>query len=394
MVDIQNIGKRYKINHDRKKYFTLRESIISVFQSKSKEEDFWALRNISFKIEEGEAVGIIGKNGAGKSTLLKILSKITHPTEGRIELNGRLASLLEVGTGFHQELTGRENIFLNGSILGLKSKEIKARFDNIVDFSGVEKFIDTPLKHYSSGMQLRLAFAVASYLDPEILIIDEVLAVGDAEFQKKCIGRMNEVSKSGRTLLFVSHDMNSVLSLCNSAVLLEKGSFVVKGPASEVVQRYSQNMADASEYLALTDINGRPKITLVKIDSIDDNRLNLCLKLNSGIKQKISLDFHLRDHLNRIIGFGSVGALKYNEMLEMNKGDNTYILALNISALASGTYNVGIDVTQPNVEWFDRVPDCFSFKIEKSVVESHSRVMQQGWGYGSVNFDVNLIEIR
>jgi lipopolysaccharide transport system ATP-binding protein len=372
----------------------LRESIISVFQSKSKEEDFCALRNISFKNEEGEAVGIIGKNGAGKSTLLKILSKITHPTEGRIELNGRLASLLEVGTGFHQELTGRENIFLNGSILGLKSKEIKARFDNIVDFSGVEKFIDTPLKHYSSGMQLRLAFAVASYLDPEILIIDEVLAVGDAEFQKKCIGRMNEVSKSGRTLLFVSHDMNSVLSLCTSAVLLEKGSFVVKGPASEVVQRYSQNMADASEYLAMPDMNGRPKITLVKIDAIDDNRINLCIKINSGIKQKISLDFHLRDHLNRIIGFGSIGALKYNELLEMNKGDNTYILALNISALASGTYNVGIDVTQPNVEWFDRVPDCFSFKIEKTVVESHSRVMQQSWGYGSVNFDVNLIEIR
>jgi lipopolysaccharide transport system ATP-binding protein len=390
MVDIQNIGKKYRIGQERKKYHTLRESIVSTFQRKAKEEDYWALRNINLQIREGEAVGIIGKNGAGKSTLLKILSRITHPSEGRIILNGRIASLLEVGTGFHQELTGRENIFLNGSILGLRSGEIKARFDDIVEFSGVQKFIDTPIKYYSSGMQLRLAFAVASYLDPEILVIDEVLAVGDAEFQKKCIGRMNEVSKSGRTLLFVSHDMNSVLSLCSSAVLLEKGSVVMKGDALDVVQKYSASVSDATEYSALPDPNGKPKIIMVKIESCDDKSLVLNVGVSSNSKQKVSVDFHFRDQLNRIIGFGSLGALSYSEMVEVNQGANNYLVEINISALATGEYNLALDLTQPNVEWFDRVFDCLSFKVDKKVQENESRVLQQSWGYGSINFQVNL----
>jgi lipopolysaccharide transport system ATP-binding protein len=390
MVDIQNIGKKYRIGQERKKYHTLRESIVSTFQRKAKEEDYWALRNINLQIREGEAVGLIGKNGAGKSTLLKILSRITHPSEGRIILNGRIASLLEVGTGFHQELTGRENIFLNGSILGLRSGEIKARFDDIVEFSGVQKFIDTPIKYYSSGMQLRLAFAVASYLDPEILVIDEVLAVGDAEFQKKCIGRMNEVSKSGRTLLFVSHDMNSVLSLCSSAVLLEKGSVVMKGDALDVVQKYSASVSDATEYSALPDPNGKPKIIMVKIESCDDKSLVLNVGVSSNSKQKVSVDFHFRDQLNRIIGFGSLGALSYSEMVEVNQGANNYLVEINISALATGEYNLALDLTQPNVEWFDRVFDCLSFKVDKKVQENESRVLQQSWGYGSINFQVNL----
>ncbi|HQK96579.1 MAG TPA: ABC transporter ATP-binding protein [Bacteroidia bacterium] len=394
MVDIQNIGKKYRIGQERKKYHTLRESIVSSFKRKSKEDDYWALRNVNLQIKEGEAVGIIGKNGAGKSTLLKILSRITHPSEGKIILNGRIASLLEVGTGFHQELTGRENIFLNGSILGLRSGEIKARFDDIVEFSGVQKFIDTPIKFYSSGMQLRLAFAVASYLDPEILVIDEVLAVGDSEFQKKCIGRMNEVSKSGRTLLFVSHDMNSVLSLCSSAVLLDKGSVVMKGSANDVVQKYSASVSDATEYSATPDLNGKPKIVSVKIESCDDELLRLNIGISSGTKIKASVDFHFRDQMNRMIGFGSLGALTYSDLVDLNNGITELTLDIDISSLASGDYNLAVDLTQPNVEWFDRVFDCLSFKVDKKVKENESRVLQQSWGYGSVNFQVNLKSIR
>src|SRR5690349_3706312 len=193
ILEVHNISKKFQIDHERSSYLSLRDRIAGVFKPKIKKEDFWALKNVSFDVMPGESIGIIGRNGAGKSTLLKILSKITPPTKGQIISRGRIASLLEVGTGFHQELTGRENIFMNGSILGMKNAEIKSRFDEIVDFSGVEKFLDTQLKHYSSGMQLRLAFAVAAHLEPEILIIDEVLAVGDSEFQKKCLGKMEDV---------------------------------------------------------------------------------------------------------------------------------------------------------------------------------------------------------
>ncbi|NBW35231.1 MAG: ATP-binding cassette domain-containing protein [Cytophagia bacterium] len=201
-------------------------------------EDFWALNDVSFSVNPGESIGIIGRNGAGKSTLLKILSKITPPTSGSIVSRGRVASLLEVGTGFHPELTGRENIYFNGSLLGMKRFEIDSKFDEIVDFSGVEKFLDTPLKHFSSGMQLRLAFAVAAFLEPEILIIDEVLAVGDAEFQKKCLGKMEDVSKSGRTILFVSHHMVAVRKLCSTAVLLADGRIQSMGNVNTVTDAY------------------------------------------------------------------------------------------------------------------------------------------------------------
>lgn len=390
MVDIQQLGKKYRIGQEKKKYHTFRESLVNFFNRKSKEADYWALRNINLKINEGESVGIIGKNGAGKSTLLKILSRITHPSEGKIILNGQIASLLEVGTGFHQELTGRENIFLNGSILGLRSGEIKARFDDIVEFSGVQKFIDTPIKYYSSGMQLRLAFAVASYLKPEILVIDEVLAVGDSEFQKKCIGRMNEVTKSGRTLLFVSHDMNSILSLCNTAVLLEKGQVVMKGDAMEVVKKYSASVSDVTEYTALPDEKGTPRIVSAKIESCNDEVLCVKIRINTKVKTKASLDFHFRDQLNRNIGFGSLGALSYGEMVEIRQGENTLLIDIDISSMATGEYKMGVDLTQPNVEWFDRVFDCLSFKIDKKVKENESRVLQQSWGYGSICFQVKL----
>jgi lipopolysaccharide transport system ATP-binding protein len=239
ILEIQSLSKKYRIQHLAGGYLSLRERMASVFRAgKSQTEDFWALKDVSFEVNAGESIGIIGRNGAGKSTLLKILSKITPPTKGKIISRGRIASLLEVGTGFHPELTGRENIFFNGSLLGMKRMEIAAKFDEIVDFSGVEKFLDTPLKHYSSGMQLRLAFAVAAFLEPEILIIDEVLAVGDAEFQKKCMRKMDEVSKNGRTILFVSHNMGAIESLCKRGIVLSTGKVGFVGTVSDAVNHY------------------------------------------------------------------------------------------------------------------------------------------------------------
>ncbi len=238
ILEIQRISKKFIINHELQPYLSLRDSLTNVFKKTKTSEEFWALKDVSFNVNQGDTVGIVGKNGAGKSTLLKILSKITPPTDGKIIGRGRIASLLEVGTGFHPELNGRENIFMNGSILGMRRSEILKNFDAIVDFAGVEKFIDTPLKHYSSGMQLRLAFAVAAFLENEILIIDEVLAVGDAEFQKKCMGKMEDVSKSGRTILFVSHSMNAIQSLCKRGVFLEKGKNNPIEDINSVVHKY------------------------------------------------------------------------------------------------------------------------------------------------------------
>ena len=218
-------------------------------QSSSDNSDIlWALKDISLEVQEGEVVGIIGRNGAGKSTLLKVLSRITEPTSGRAVIRGRVSSLLEVGTGFHPELTGRENVYMNGTILGMKKREIDSKFDEIVEFSGVERFLDTPIKRYSSGMKVRLAFSVAAHLEPEILIIDEVLAVGDAEFQKKCLGKMRDVAKGGRTVLFVSHNMSAVVSLCERSILLNKGGVEFEGATSNSVEKYlSQNEEVSSE---------------------------------------------------------------------------------------------------------------------------------------------------
>lgn len=250
IVDCEQLGKRYQLRHqqERERYVALRDVIAAAVKSPftrrtadaaiASREDFWALRDVSFQIASGEVVGIIGRNGAGKSTLLKVLSRITEPSAGRVTLNGRVASLLEVGTGFHPELTGRENIFLNGAILGMSRAEIIRKFDEIVAFAEVERFLDTPVKRYSSGMYVRLAFAVAAHLEPEILIVDEVLAVGDAEFQKKCLGKMQHVSQSGRTVLFVSHNMAAVQALCGRALWLECGRVAHDGPTDEGVTRY------------------------------------------------------------------------------------------------------------------------------------------------------------
>ena len=246
---VQGIGKRYKIGASQQRADTLRDMITAQVKrigsslhgkrDRANESDqIWALRDVSFEVKRGQALGIIGRNGAGKSTLLKVLSRVTDPTEGYGEMRGRVGSLLEVGTGFHPELTGRENIFLNGAILGMHKKEIEARFDEIVAFSEVEKFIDTPVKRYSSGMYLRLAFAVAAHLEPEILVVDEVLAVGDADFQRKCLGKMGDVANSGRTVLFVSHNMSAILRLTQDSIVLDKGKVILNAPSSEAVDFY------------------------------------------------------------------------------------------------------------------------------------------------------------
>jgi homopolymeric O-antigen transport system ATP-binding protein len=251
IVKVENLSKQYKLGAKVKAYATLRESLTNVVRHpfnglrgpRSSNETLWALKDVSFSIQPGEVVGIIGRNGAGKSTLLKILSRITEPTAGKVELYGRVGSLLEVGTGFHSELSGRENIFLNGSLLGMRRTEIRAKFDAIVEFAEVDKFIDTPVKHYSSGMYVRLAFAVAAHLDPEILILDEVLAVGDAAFQKKCLGKMSEVSRDGRTVIFVSHNMSTIVRICSRCILISGGKMESDGSVDSVIQRYLETSA-------------------------------------------------------------------------------------------------------------------------------------------------------
>lgn len=244
-IEITALGKKYTLQHQREKYYALRDSLTKFVKNPlsfrtSRQEEFWALKNINLTVKRGEVLGIIGKNGSGKSTLLKILSKITRPSAGRAVINGRVASLLEVGTGLHPELTGRENIFLCGAILGMKRTEIISKFDNIVEFAGIEKFLDTPVKHYSSGMHVRLGFSVAAHLEPDILLVDEVLAVGDAEFQKKCLGKMQDVTKNeGRTVLFVSHNMGSIIQLCNRCIWLKDGKIYKHGLGiSTITQQY------------------------------------------------------------------------------------------------------------------------------------------------------------
>ena len=292
IIEVKNLGKKYNIAHQRGGYVALRDVLTNVFKNpfqfakqKAKKslglgtkEEFWALNDINFEVNKGEIIGIIGRNGAGKSTLLKILSKITPPTTGEIKIRGRVGSLLEVGTGFHPELTGRENIFLNGAILGMTRHEIAKKFDQIVEFSGIEKFLDTPVKYYSSGMYVRLAFSVAAHMEPDILIVDEVLAVGDAEFQKKCLGKMEEVTKqNGRTILFVSHNMSAIEKLCNRCILLDSGNIIKEGRSKDVIDFYLNDKSNLSSEIIPKNKNGQlgqfTKITILNKENKPNARI-------------------------------------------------------------------------------------------------------------------------
>lgn len=279
-IRVENLSKQYQIGEAQPRYYSLREQVadgvkrlLSRSDRDQEERYIWALKDVSFDVKQGEVLGIIGRNGAGKSTLLKILSQITEPTEGRALIYGRVGSLLEVGTGFHPELTGRENVFLNGTILGMTKAEIDRKFDEIVDFSGVEKFIDTPVKRYSSGMQVRLAFAVAAHLEPEILLVDEVLAVGDIKFQEKSLGKMNDVARSGRTVLFVSHNMVGVQQLCSRGIVVDRGAVEFDGATDEAIMHYmswSEERSQITELLNREDRKGEGSFRFTHIEICND----------------------------------------------------------------------------------------------------------------------------
>jgi homopolymeric O-antigen transport system ATP-binding protein len=309
IIKVHGLGKQYQLGRPSAVYATLRESIMDLARKPSQTlrkntnhaSTIWALKDLNFEVTPGEIVGIIGRNGAGKSTLLKILSRITEPTVGRVELYGRVASLLEVGTGFHPELTGRENIFLNGSILGMTRSEIEQKFDEIVAFSEVEKFLDTPVKRYSSGMYVRLAFAVAAHLQPEILVVDEVLAVGDYAFQQKCLNKMQDVSTGGRTVLFVSHNMGAISRLCQRCIVLDRGRIVTSGPTASAVQTYmTSGLIERAEFTQ--NESSDKAMNLLRIALVDDNG-----ELQSEVRYDGRLRFVLDYEVNKNVSGTSVG---------------------------------------------------------------------------------------
>lgn len=392
IIKVENLSKRYRIGLKEKKADTFAQQLWNNFKApvenfkrikslgKFEEESdsvHWALKDVSFEVKQGEVLGIIGKNGAGKSTLLKILSKITEPTSGRIEMNGRVAALLEVGTGFHQELSGRENIYMNGTILGMTKKEIDRKLDEIIDFSGVEKYIDTPVKFYSSGMRVRLGFSVAAHLEPEILIIDEVLAVGDFEFQQKCLGKMEDVSqKEGRTVLFVSHNMDAVRNLCGRSVLLNDGKLVSINETIETLKFYlagefSDNYLSIQEAGIVGIGNKNIQLEEINIYSTKDELVELetgkplSIKLKYKVKNnfdlsKARIDLRIDNPFNQGILWMSS---KSNSKFEFSKNEIVFELAAN--PLLPGNYNLtvfihdGVDVA----DWFSNV---LTFSVENS----------------------------
>lgn len=397
IVEVRNISKQYRLGTAYRRTENFREFLQRKFREpfhKLRSSNngagagsanyFWALRDITFDVQEGEVLGIIGRNGAGKSTLLKILSRITDPTEGRAYVRGRLASLLEVGTGFHSELTGRENIFLNGAILGMRRAEIQAKFDEIVAFSEVEKFLDTPVKHYSSGMYVRLAFAVAANLNPEILVIDEVLAVGDVSFQKKCLGKMSEVSKGGRTVLFVSHNMATVENLCQKGIVLEKGQLVFSGTSKQAVKHYLNSVSGGSDRdgsrVDLTNSPGRTRVSrplLTKIEFIDDDNEPLAGGLEIGGGLKIKVHFNLEkptDSFNIGLGFNSVMGQRVftaHSFFEPNRshgervGPQVFTCDIPSLTLMPGDYNLRVWLDVNNAE-ADLIEDAARVTILES----------------------------
>jgi lipopolysaccharide transport system ATP-binding protein len=394
VIRVENLGKKYIIGHEKQERYTALRDVMansakglvkSLRRGKSPDldsstEEFWALKDVSFEIKQGERVGIIGRNGAGKSTLLKILSRITEPTEGRISIRGRVASLLEVGTGFHPELTGRENIFLNGAILGMGREEIRRKFDEIVAFAEVERFLDTPVKRYSSGMYVRLAFAVAAHLEPEILIVDEVLAVGDAQFQKKCLGKMEDVAeKEGRTVLFVSHQMSSIENLCSRVILLETGKILVDTTSTEAVNLYLSKANSTGQNQTLAERKDRSgsgklrvsSLTVFNQQGIKENSLKsgkdyyfeIGYSNYTGMPIKdtiVSLDIS-DDRGYKIMLFRS----NFTKNIITSKIDRGFIYCkLNNLPLAQGLYGVSVFLSDADTETLDYIEDAASINVE------------------------------
>ncbi len=406
VIRVENLGKKYIIGHQQQeRYIALRDVIANSARSLGSRllkplgkrmpnpafEEFWALKDVSFEIKQGDRVGIIGRNGAGKSTLLKILSRITEPTKGRISIQGRVASLLEVGTGFHPELTGRENIYLNGAILGMSKVEIKRKFDDIVEFAEVEKFLDTPVKRYSSGMYVRLAFAVAAHLEPEILIVDEVLAVGDAQFQKKCLGKMGEVSeKEGRTVVFVSHQMGAIAQLCSKSMLLSQGSMVQAGDTLRVIDYYLSSASSKSQEGFAA--NGKPDkdMFIAKAQTLNSkgeitsqftHKEQIVISISCKINQWVSdtvMGFFVIDHRGR-----KVFTAKNTEWDKIKSKTKQVTVKVTIPSnfLVPGQYGVTFAITLEHVRTVDLVEDALKFTIIDggSIFSSY-----EGYDYGCV----------
>ena len=367
-IKVENLGKSYRLGSLGSQ--SLKDDIRSWFSGsraeKQQESILWALQDVGFEIKRGDAVGIVGKNGAGKSTLLKLLSRTTAPTTGSIRMKGKIASLLEVGTGFHPELTGRENVFLNGAIMGMSKNDIKTKFDEIVEFSGVSRFLDTPVKRYSSGMYVRLAFAVAAHLESEIMIIDEVLAVGDVDFQKKCLGKMKEVTGAqGRTVLFVSHNMASVKALCNVGLFLEKGKLRLDGPVSEVTEAYTsanRGLIENTELARRTDRSGNGAVKLVDffVRDLSGNHLetiltgetvDFCFTLQCGPEKSRNIDFGFNFFDGEEMNMAVIYSSYQNVHFDAEAGE-TLTVSCRIASFpfTIGTYKIGTRITVNNEE--------------------------------------------
>lgn len=389
-ISVENISKRYRIGRAQQRHDTLRDAIVAGLQAPlsrwrsngrhAEDNTIWALKDVSFEVEQGEVVGVIGRNGAGKSTLLKILSQITEPTSGRAVINGRVGSLLEVGTGFHPELTGRENIYLNGAILGMRRDEIRRQFDEIVAFSEIEKFLDTPVKRYSSGMYVRLAFAVAAHLEPEILVVDEVLAVGDARFQQKCLGKMQDVSSSGRTVLFVSHNMGAIQRLCSRAILLVNGEVTGNDDARLIVPRYlaDSSMVDPPESwidLAAVDRKGSGSAQFVGLsytshsDSLKgrpyvDGPIEFLLDIVSDSPREISslaVTFYDQQGTKLV----NADSVSNGSVIRLQSGHNLVRVKIQHLHLNPGIYRVGLWLAQPPATVYDYIVSAVKVEIHE-----------------------------
>lgn len=382
-IRAENLGKRYRIGGRKKGYRTLQETILNMASAPGRllrrripdEEIFWALREVSFEMRQGDVLGVIGRNGAGKSTLLKVLSRITEPTEGFAEVRGRIASLLEVGTGFHPELTGRENIFLNGAILGMKRTEISRKFDEIVDFAGSDAFIDTPVKHYSSGMYLRLAFAVAAHLEPEILVVDEVLAVGDAEFQKKCLGKLTDVSREGRTVLFVSHNMSAIRSLCKQGIVMDHGHIAFEGTAQEAVSFYLEGNTRVQTAADLSGVRhkGTGKARLQNITLLSEHPDGSFPKMGDDIAftvqvralaeiRNATLCLFIYDHLGARIIDATTAMLRQTISLQAGE-ESTWRFDLYDVLLRPARYQIELSLVTEGIEVYDWVQEALAFDV-------------------------------